>query len=42
MFAFIKEMYDLGMAPKEWVYSYVPLFLTAEEYEAITGEAYQA
>lgn len=41
MFDFIKQMYEQGMAPKEWVYSYVPLFITAEEYEEITGEAYE-
>lgn len=41
MFDFIKQMYEQGTAPKEWVYSYVPLFITAEEYEEITGEAYE-
>lgn len=40
MFDFIKSMYEIGLETKEYVYRYVPMFLTEEEYKLITNEDY--
>ena len=41
MFEFIQDMYRRGRYGREKLATYVPLFLTPEEYQAITGEAYR-
>ena len=41
-FEMVKEYYDRGVWSKERVYNAVGKFITAEEYEFITGEPYEA
>lgn len=41
-FEMVKEYYDRGVWSKERVYNAVGKFITAEEYELITGEPYEA
>ena len=43
LFDKVKKFYDLGLYTKEHVANFVKKgAITAEEYELITGEAYQA
>lgn len=41
-FYLVKEYYDRGVWSKERVYNAVGKFITAEEYELITGDPYEA
>lgn len=38
----VKKYYDNGLWNKEMVYNVVGKWITAEEYEEITGEPYEA
>lgn len=40
MFNFVKSMYEKGKADAQRVKTYVPKFITEEEYKEITGEEY--
>ena len=37
----VKNYYEKGYWSKEWVYNAVGRWITAEEYEQITGEVYE-
>lgn len=41
MYSFVKSMFDKGKADAQRVKSYVPKFITPEEYKEITGEEYK-